>query len=72
MKLSKKAAKELGIVLAHSLHKCTSLEAREAVLDVRCDITGKLEVWEQYLAFKDSFNETMDILEPLTIAGPRA
>ena len=68
MKLSKKAAKEIGVVLAHSLHNCKSIEAREAVLDVLGDMINEADA---YLALHDGFNATLDVLEPLTIAGPR-
>ncbi len=70
MKISKKAAAELGKILAQTLHNCGTVEKRGAVLDARVDI-GVAMPWAVYRAFNDGFLAELDILEPLPIAGPR-
>ena len=71
MKISKKAAAELGISFARALHEHSAVMFREKVyaarggiLDARNVIGNSIEGQEYRDIFIQSFREELDILEP--------
>lgn len=76
MKISKKAASELGTKMAHELHRWQTPATRTGVNIARLEIgdmlwnplegTGSRDVWR---AYQDAFNETINKLEPLSDAA---
>jgi hypothetical protein len=65
MNLSLKAAKELGDILARTLHGYTLPEQRGVVIDTKNSIASALPNSEQRIALDRSYCDTLDKLEPL-------
>jgi len=66
MNLSIKAAKQLGERLAVSLHHAgRDTVKRGAILDVRGDIESTITKSDTRIAFRESYFNTLDVLEPL-------
>lgn len=73
MKISKKAAAELGITFARALHEHASVKFREhviaargGILDARNVVGDSIEGYEAKDAYFKSFREELDLLEPLS------
>ena len=65
MNLSMKAARELGEILARTLHDYTLPEQRGVVIDTKNNVTIALPNSEQRIALERSYCATLDKLEPL-------
>jgi hypothetical protein len=64
MKISKKAARELGAALAQGFHNCASVEERSGVLTARLAIVDTFQTEAQWAAFEGGFRAKLDELEP--------
>ena len=71
IKISKKAARQLGSDIATELHAQKTVEGRGGVLNARSVILGHFEFLLQQ-AFEEGFDATLDILEPYPSGNKRS
>jgi len=71
IKISKKAARQLGSDIATELNAQKTIEARGGVLNARSVILGHLEFLLQQ-AFEEGFDATLDFLEPYPSGNRRS